>query len=85
MNPQLVSILFPAFTAERWIGECIESALYSDGPGRKLLLWMSARIVTSFPSREAKAVTRENRGASAARNPALSLAQGGLHTTARLG
>lgn len=82
MNPQLVSILIPAFNAERWIGKCVESALAQTWSRKEIIVVddgskdRTSEIAASFRSRRVKAVTRHNQGASAARNHALSLAQG---------
>jgi glycosyltransferase involved in cell wall biosynthesis len=83
MREELVSILIPAFNAEKWVGECIESALGQT--------WHQIEIIVvddgshdatydrarSYRSKKLKVVRRENGGASAARNHALALAQGG--------
>ena len=78
----LVSILIPAFNAEKWIDACIRSALaqtwirkeiviVDDGSSDKTL-----EIARSYASQTTQVISQENRGASASRNRALSLAQG---------
>lgn len=79
---QLVSILIPAFNARRWICSCIESALAQTWPRKEIIVVDDGstddtqRIARSFRSQEVLIVTQANRGASAARNHALSLSQG---------
>jgi glycosyltransferase involved in cell wall biosynthesis len=79
---ELVSILVPAFNAERWIGDCLESALSQTWPRTEVIVVddgsrdATLRIARSFTSSRVRVVAQENRGASAARNHALSLAQG---------
>lgn len=79
---QLVSILIPAFNAERWIRGCVESALSQTWPRTEIIVVddesrdNTLEIANSYKSRNIKVVTQENRGACAARNKALSLAQG---------
>jgi glycosyltransferase involved in cell wall biosynthesis len=79
---QLVSILIPAYNAEKWIGDTIRSAssqtwsrkeiiVVDDGSRDKTL-----EIARCFESRYVKVISQENRGASAARNKALIYAQG---------
>ncbi len=79
---QLVSILIPAYNAEKWIQECIKSALAQTWNRKEIIVVndgsrdATLRMAQSFASRTVKVVTQENAGASAARNRALSLAQG---------
>jgi glycosyltransferase involved in cell wall biosynthesis len=78
----LVSILIPAYNAERWIQETIQSALDQTWPHKEIIVVddsstdRTVRIAGQFESKIVKVVTQENSGASAARNRALSLAQG---------
>jgi len=78
----LVSVLIPAHNAAPWVAKAIESALVQDWPRTEIIIvddgsrdstLSSAR---HFESERVKVVTQENRGAAAARNHALSLAQG---------
>lgn len=79
---KLVSVLVPAFNAQRWIGECITSVLSQTWPEYELIVVddgssdRTYEIARRFQSRCVKVVSQDNRGASAARNKALSLAQG---------
>jgi glycosyltransferase involved in cell wall biosynthesis len=79
---QLVSILIPAFNAEQWISDCIESALAQTWPNKEIIVVndgsrdATLEIARCYASPNVKVTTQDNRGASAARNHALSLAQG---------
>ncbi len=81
MKP-LVSILIPAFNSEKWIRDCVESALAQTWPRREIIIVddesrdATLEIARSYSSPTVTVVTQQNRGASAARNRALSLAQG---------
>lgn len=78
----LVSILIPAYNAESWIADCITSALNQTWPRKEVIIVDDGSsddtlaIVRRFESRTVKVLSQENRGASAARNNALSFAQG---------
>jgi len=78
----LVSILIPAYNAEKWIGETIQSALNQTWPRKEIVIVddgsrdNTLRIARAFESASVKVITQENRGASAARNKALTFAQG---------
>jgi len=78
----LVSILIPAYNAERWIAGTIESALQQTWKAKEIIVVddgsrdSTASIVRGFSSLGVKLVTQPNSGAAAARNRALSLAQG---------
>ena len=79
---QLVSILIPAFNSEKWIRVCIESALAQTWPRKEIVIVddgsrdATLEIARSYSSPNVRVATQDNRGASAARNHALSLAQG---------
>lgn len=79
---QLVSILIPAFNSEKWIGDCIESALAQTWLWKEIIVVddgsrdSTLKAAKSYASKNVQVITQENRGASAARNHALSLAQG---------
>jgi len=78
----LVSILIPAFNGERWIGECLSSAVGQTWPRTEVIVVDDGSTDGTLAAARAHAsgavqvVTQENRGASAARNHALRLAQG---------
>jgi glycosyltransferase involved in cell wall biosynthesis len=81
MKP-LVSILIPAYNAESWIAETTQSAITQTW-GRKEIIVVddgstdrTLAVARQFASKNVTVVTRENQGASAARNYALSISQG---------
>jgi glycosyltransferase involved in cell wall biosynthesis len=81
MDP-LVSILIPAYNAERWIADALESALAQTWLRKEIIVVddgspdRTLSVACGFSSKNVSAVTQENQGASAARNKALSLCQG---------
>jgi glycosyltransferase involved in cell wall biosynthesis len=78
----LVSILIPAYNAEKWIGETIKSALGQTWPKKEVIIVddgsrdNTLHIAKRFESKSVKVVTQQNMGACAARNKAFFLAQG---------
>jgi glycosyltransferase involved in cell wall biosynthesis len=82
MRRPLVSILIPAYNAERWIVASVQSAIAQDWPRTEVIVVDDGsrdgtlETVRRLESSHVKVVTQENGGASAARNRALSLAQG---------
>ena len=81
MKP-LVSILIPAYNAEEWISDTINSALAQTWPRKEIIVVddgsrdRTAEVAQRFASKEVLVVSKENQGASAARNQALQLSQG---------
>ena len=81
MNP-LISILIPAYNAERWIAETIRSALAQTWLRKEIIIVddgsddQTLAIARQFASKNVSVVTQENQGASTARNRALTLSQG---------
>jgi glycosyltransferase involved in cell wall biosynthesis len=81
MKP-LVSILIPAFNAEAWIAETVQSAINQTWPRREIIVVddgstdQTLAVARKFASKELVVVTQKNQGASAARNHAFSLSQG---------
>jgi glycosyltransferase involved in cell wall biosynthesis len=79
---QLISILIPAFNSGKWIRDCVESALAQTWPWKEIIIVddgsqdATLEIARSYCSPSVQVETQNNRGASAARNRALSLAQG---------
>jgi len=77
----LVSILIPCYNAERWIRQCIESALGQTYPDKEVIVVddgskdASLEVIKSFGDR-IRWETGPNRGGNAARNRLLQLAQG---------
>lgn len=78
----LVSILIPAYNAERWLPETIESCLAQTWPNTEVIIVddgsrdKTYEVAKRFESRMVKVVTQPNSGAPVARNKAYELAQG---------
>ena len=78
----LVSILIPAFNAEKYIRETIESAISQTWEKNEIIIVNDGstdntlRIANTYQSKSVKVLSQENMGASAARNKALEFAQG---------
>ena len=81
MKP-LVSILIPAYNAEEWIAESIQSAVAQTWERKEIIVIndgsrdRTAEVARQFASKEVKLVSTENRGLSAAVNNAYKLCQG---------
>jgi glycosyltransferase involved in cell wall biosynthesis len=80
--PELVSILIPAYNAEKWLGETIRSALNQTWPRIEIIIVddgssdNTAEIARSFASSSVKTITQQNSGPCVARNAAYALSQG---------
>ena len=80
--PALVSILIPAYNAERWLPATLRSAVSQTWPASEVIVIddgsqdATLAIARAFESRTVKVVSQPNMGAAAARNRALELAQG---------
>ena len=78
----LVSILIPAYNAERWISSTIESAIAQAWPHKEIIVVDDGStdgtlaVARQFEPRGVRVVTQSNQGAAAARNKALSLSRG---------
>jgi glycosyltransferase involved in cell wall biosynthesis len=78
----LVSILIPAYNADRWIANTIESALGQSWPRKEIIVVddgstdRTLAVARQFESNEVRVVTQPNQGAAAARNRAFSLSRG---------
>jgi glycosyltransferase involved in cell wall biosynthesis len=81
MKP-LVSILIPAYNAQEWIAETIESAVAQTWPEKEIIVVndgskdQTEAIASQFASAGVRVVTQRNQGAAAARNKAFSLSSG---------
>ena len=81
MRP-LVSILIPAYNAERWIAETIRSALGQTWARKEIIVVndgstdQTLQVTRQFESKGVSVVTQENQGVCAARNRAYELCQG---------
>ena len=81
MSP-LVSIIIPAYNAERWLAETLESALAQTWTSTEIIVINdgsrdgSLAVAEKFAARGVRVIDRPNQGASAARNHGLRLARG---------
>jgi glycosyltransferase involved in cell wall biosynthesis len=81
MKP-LVSILIPAYNAERWIAEAIQSAVAQTWPQKEIIVVndgstdRTAEIAQRFASKHLAVLSTENRGLSAAVNHGYRQCQG---------
>jgi glycosyltransferase involved in cell wall biosynthesis len=79
---ELVSILIPAYNAERWLAAALTSALAQTWPRVEVIVVDDGStdgtlaVAKCFENRSVKIATQPNMGAPAARNKALELAQG---------
>jgi glycosyltransferase involved in cell wall biosynthesis len=82
MSTILVSVLIPAFNAESWIGQTIESALIQTWGEIEVIVVddgstdNTLEIIRSISDGRVRVVSQENRGPCAAYNAALRLARG---------
>lgn len=78
----LVSILIPCYNAERWLFECLTSALNQSWPRKEVIIINdgstdgSLQIARGFESSRVRVINQTNQGASAARNAGLKEAVG---------
>ncbi len=78
----LVSILIPAYNAEKWISQTMDSALNQSWPLKEIIVVddgstdKTPQILKIYESKTVKVVRQENAGGPAARNQALLHAQG---------
>src|SRR6476646_10423208 len=81
MKP-LVSILIPAYNAERWIAQTILSALAQTWPRKEIIVVddgsrdQTLQAARQFASEDVSVVGQANQGAATARNKAFELCQG---------
>lgn len=81
MNP-LVSILIPAYNAQLWIADAINSALRQTWPKKEIIVVddgssdETCAVAERFSKCGVMVTSQENRGASAARNKAFSMCRG---------
>ena len=79
---RLLSILIPAYNAEKWVAASIQSAIDQTWPHKEVIVVddgssdSTYQIAARFESSTLKVLRQPNSGASATRNRALSLAQG---------
>jgi len=81
MKP-LVSILIPAYNAERWIADSLQSAVAQTWQRKEIIVVddgssdRTAEVARQFTLKGVKVISTENRGLSAAVNCALGLCHG---------
>jgi glycosyltransferase involved in cell wall biosynthesis len=81
MKP-LVSILIPAYNAERWLGDTLRSALSQTWDRKEIIVIDDGskdgteNVARGFESAGVTVYTQKNQGASATRNKAYSLCKG---------
>jgi glycosyltransferase involved in cell wall biosynthesis len=77
-----VSIIIPAYNAEEWIKECIESAIAQTYEPKEIIVVddgssdATLRIAKTYASANLQVLSKPNQGASSARNFGLKQAQG---------
>ncbi|HYM74935.1 MAG TPA: oligosaccharide flippase family protein [Candidatus Dormibacteraeota bacterium] len=78
----LVSILIPAYNAEKWIAQTIRSAIAQRWEPKEVIVVddgstdRTLEVARQFESKSILVITQPNQGASAARNKALSASRG---------
>jgi glycosyltransferase involved in cell wall biosynthesis len=78
----LVSILIPAYNADRWLAATIDSALRQTWPRKEIIIVddgstdQTFSVAQMFKAAGVSVYRQENQGAAAARNTALALSQG---------
>jgi O-antigen/teichoic acid export membrane protein/glycosyltransferase involved in cell wall biosynthesis len=78
----LVSILIPAYNAQEWIADTIQSAIAQTWTRKEIIVVddgstdRTAAIARQFEANGVRVVTQENQGAAAARNTACGLSHG---------
>jgi glycosyltransferase involved in cell wall biosynthesis len=81
MKP-LISILIPAFNAQRWLSDTIESALNQTWERKEIIVVddgssdRTLAVAQRFASKGVVVLTQKNQGAAAARNKAFSVCRG---------
>ena len=81
MNP-LVSILIPAYNAEEWLADSLESAVAQTWPNKEIIVVDdgskdgTAAVAERFRTRGVTLVRQANQGAAAARNKAFAVSTG---------
>ena len=84
MKPSLVSILIPAYNSEKYIGECIESALNQTYHNREIIVIddgstdKTLEIAKSYKSSVVRIIHQDNKGQCGASNRAFYESKGEL-------
>jgi glycosyltransferase involved in cell wall biosynthesis len=78
----LVSILIPAYNAQEWIGDTIQSALSQTWSNKEIIIVddgstdQTLSVARQYASKSVSVITQPNQGAAAARNNAFSVSWG---------
>lgn len=78
----VVSILIPAYNAEKWIGDTLRSAIAQTWEPKEIIVIddgstdRTLAVAKQFEATKLRVVTQQNQGASAARNKAFALCNG---------
>jgi glycosyltransferase involved in cell wall biosynthesis len=81
MKP-LVSILIPAYNAEKWVAETLQSAISQTWPNKEIILVddgstdRTLEVAEQFAPNGVIVLSKQNQGAAAARNHALRFSRG---------
>jgi glycosyltransferase involved in cell wall biosynthesis/peptidoglycan/xylan/chitin deacetylase (PgdA/CDA1 family) len=81
-NDSLVSILIPAFNAQKWVADTLRSAIAQTWKRTEIIVVddgstdQTLAIARQFESDSVQVVTQKNAGAASARNTALALCKG---------
>ena len=81
MKP-LVSILIPAYNAQKWIADTLRSALDQTWESKEIIVVddgstdRTLEVARRFEAQGVRVFAQENQGAAAARNKAFSLSRG---------
>lgn len=82
MNGALVSIIIPVYNAEKYVADCVSSAINQTWPNKEIIIVddgstdNSLKIARQYECGWIRVLTQENRGAGAARNTGLKNASG---------
>jgi glycosyltransferase involved in cell wall biosynthesis len=82
LKPELVSVMMPAYNAEAFVGQAIESVLAQSNPNWELVIVddgssdRTAEVASGYADPRIRLVRQENGGEASARNTALKHMQG---------
>lgn len=84
MNAEKVSIIIPVYNVEKYLAECLDSAIAQDHEDKEIIIIndgstdSSSKIIDEFQSRYPEIIVKhtQNQGQSIARNTGLELASG---------
>ena len=82
MRAPLVSIPIPAYNAEQWLGETLQSAIAQTWPNKEIIVVddgskdQTVAVARQFEAQGVRVVTQKNSGAAASRNTAFAHCHG---------